>query len=357
MKKVSSFCGVLFLGALLGALLGGCRDASRLATQAVAGKDVADKMTQPESEKGANARAAQAEADRQNADARIALGQHINTTWMEFRSQPKPIRARQNAVWTLNIWRVGKIAKNGNWVEEFKYDRGKLMRLVVVSKDLNQFNLLFPDFRGDGLFITSQVLPHGGNWKIFADYTPMQGVQEVAQHDFRVEGAAPAPVALVPNKVGDGEIVKRVVAKAQGEIQGEPDALGGEIFSVSLRPQNLFVGADAILLFSVFDAQNRRVASLQSEDAPANIVILSGDSKIYLNVTSDSAREDDNATGENPQSDANSKASSTRLAPNQARFRTVFPAAGIYKIWAQFRLGNRVVTAPFVVDVAPKRSK
>ena len=292
----------------------------------------------------------------------------MHTTWTEFRTQPNPPQAQQNAVWTLNIWQAGKDAKNNNWVDEFKYVHEKLLHLIVVSKDLSYFNHVHPDFRGDGLFITSQTLPHGGKFKAFADYTPMRGVQEVAQHEFQVQGAAPAEIKLVPDAIIDGWATKRVVSKPESE----PDAAGGALYNVRLMPmpERLVAGKMAMLHFRIADAQNQPVSDLQPYlGAMGHAVILSADAKIYLHThpmdesggdmsaMNDGAMSDSSMSGMKGMSGAHTHESSTGSAaaggPNVI-FHTVFPAAGIYKIWGQFQHKGRIVIAPFVLNVAAK---
>src|SRR4028118_2120574 len=148
---------------------------------------------------GPTALKAQQEAEHSKHDTRMELGGHVHDTWMEFRTQPKQVKAGEQAIWTMNIWQAGKPAKRNNWVREFKMVHDKLMHLIVVSKDLSYFNHVHPEPKGNGLFIIEQTLPRGGDFKVYADYTPMNGEQEVAQHEFKVAGAAPAPVKLVPD--------------------------------------------------------------------------------------------------------------------------------------------------------------
>lgn len=361
------YAGAAYAGAALltANFVAGCSGATRLATEALAGKTVAEEMSK-KSSRETSANEALDESKRQNADARVGLGVHLQTTWMEFRSQPRQMRALQPAVWTLNIWQAGKIAKNRNWSDEFKYSREKLMHLVVISKDLTYFNHIFPDYRGDGLFIASQTLPRGGNYKIYVDYTPQEGVQEVAQHDFRVldapdstgksttnasvtnASATNASAKIVPDVAINGFINRRVVAKPEGQ----PEAEGGEIYNVAMTAPRFVVGKTATLQFRLSDAQNRPVFdSAPYLGAAGYVAILSADTKIYLNARAlDSAPNAPNATSSTRNAAENgASANGATIA-----FETEFPAPGIYKIWAQFQHNDRVITAPFVFDVAAK---
>jgi hypothetical protein len=331
--------------------LAGCRDMTRMATEAVAGKEVAQAMEG--GQRDATAKQALAESKRLNSDPRVLMGTHLSTSWMEFRTQPKPMQAGQEAIWTMNIWQAGKIAKNRNWVGEFKYVNEKLLHLTVVSKDLSYFNHIHPDFRGDGLFITSQTLPHGGTYKAYADYTPMRGVQEVAQHEFKVLGSGAvderysmpdqnsAP-QLKADELVNGWMTQRVVSRPESQPQAE----GGETYNVGLMPMpKLVVGQPVMLHFRIRNSHDRPVSDLQPYlGAMGHAVILSADTKIFLHTN-----PADNSGGMGEMS--NDDQSSTRLSKSDAVFQAVFPAAGLYKVWGQFQHKGRIITAPFVVNV------
>ena len=350
--------GVALSSVTLG--LAGCRDATRMATEAIAGKEVADSLTQGKND--AAAKQALAASKRMNSDPRVLMGTHLSTSWMEFRTQPKPMQAGQEAIWTMNIWQAGKTAKNRNWVGEFKYVDEKLLHLSVVSKDLSYFNHFHPEFRGDGLFITSQTLPRGGTYKAYADYTPMRSVQEVAQHEFKVLGAGavderyPMPgqnsAPLKADELLNGWMTQRVVSKPESQPQAE----GGETYNVGLMPMSkLVVGRPAMLRFRIRNSNDQPVTDLQPYlGAKGHAVILSVDTKIFLQT-----RPLNDAQGD-AQSDASGmsgRQSSTRLPESDVVFQAVFPAAGLYKIWGQFQHKGRIITAPFVVDVEAAKTK
>jgi hypothetical protein len=44
------------------------------------------------------------------------------------------------------------------------------------------------------------------------------------------------------------------------------------------------------------------------------------------------------------------------LTGPRVEFRTWFPRTGLYKAWAQFQRGGRVLTVPFVVEVTSRAS-
>jgi len=354
--------------------LSGCRGATKLATEAIAGKEVADSLTHSERDatlKDVTSRKAQAEAKRFNNDPRVLLGAHLNTSWMEFRTQPSPMQAAEPAVWTMNIWQIGKPAKNNNWIDEFKYAHDKLLHLIVVSKDLAYFNHVYPDFRGDGLFITSQTLPRGGTYKAFAAYTPMRGVQEVAQHEFKVLAAgavdAPSPVfsqspvfLLKVDEAVHGWMTRRVISKPEGQ----PEAAGGEAYRIGLMlaPQPA-AGQPVTLHFRLRNIFDQPVTDLQPYlGAMGYAVILSADSKIFLDVrpTDDAISDISNVPNGNDAAHESDE-SSTRLSASAAgpdvSFQTVFPAAGLYKIWGQFQHKGRIITAPFVVRVSATKAQ
>jgi hypothetical protein len=48
--------------------------------------------------------------------------------------------------------------------------------------------------------------------------------------------------------------------------------------------------------------------------------------------------------------------SKAAASPAEVAAHTTFPKAGLYKVWAQFQRAGRVITVPFVVDVAAGES-
>jgi hypothetical protein len=267
-------------------------------------------------------------------------------TRLEFSSEPSAIESGRTATWHLRI----VDATSGEPVPELTMSHEKLMHLIVVSKDLAWFNHLHPEYRGNGEFTIEAVLPRAGEYKLYADYTPKGGSQEVAQHELATTGSRPAgaPASLTVDRAGEGGwMVRTTVSRPEGE----PEAKGGTEFQVAMMPMptKIVAGEDVMLHFQVRDAKGTPLTRLEPYlGALGHAVILSSDTKSYLHAhPMDGEMEGmDHGTGGGHDHGAASGGGSDVI------FHTNFPTPGVYKVWGQFQYGGRIITAPFVVQVS-----
>jgi hypothetical protein len=278
---------------------------------------------------------------------------HTHGTSLQFTSQPQQIVGGQPTTWTLKI-----VNDSDAPVQEFAVVHDKLMHLIVVSQDLSWFNHLHPEYKGNGVFSLRTSLPRAGQYKLFADYTPKDGEHEVAQQEVRVGGSNALPVkpTLVADKMRGGWMTRRV----SSHDEGAPPVKGGTPYEVALMPMpaNLEAGKDAMLHFQVRDAQGKPLKNLQPYlGAMGHAVILSSDAKNYLHThpadgehAGHEAMSGGAGNGGAKAGGAKAAASSTGGGPD-VMFHTNFPTSGLYKVWAQFRHNNKIITAPFVLRV------
>lgn len=293
-------------------------------------------------------------AGHQHADAASELGGHTHHTRLEFRTQPAEIVAGVPTIWTLKVFN----ANTDKPVREFDVVHDKLLHLIVVSKDLSWFNHIHPDYRDRGLFIIRPTVPRAGLYKLYADYTPKGGANEVAQEEFSVEGANRLPLtpSLVPDRMKDGWMTKRVTAKSPDD---DPDPRTGASYEVALMPMpaKLVAGQDAMLHFQVRDAQGKPITDLEPYmGAMGHAVILSQDSNIYLHTHPLEGGMEGMAHGATSGMAMPGMAQQTAAVPQSTGpdvvFHTKFPKPGLYKAWGQFLHKGLVVAAPFVLNVA-----
>lgn len=290
--------------------------------------------------------------------ARAKLGLHTRKTWMEFITQPRQLQANSFSIWLVNVWQSGKTAtRSRNRVPDYQMVRNRLMHLIIVADDLSYFQRVNPDHKGNGHFMIEQTLPRAGKFKLFADYTPVDETREVAQKTFVVEGGRSPRAALTVDKfVNSNTTEKAATKRVSSKAENEPDALGGDTYNVRLSlPKKVVVGRGIEMRFRVMNEQGAALADLEPYlGAFGQAVVLSGDGAIFLDV-----RRDDETSV--PISYANEVApddsTDTRRGGPEVAFRATFPTSGLYKIWAQFRHRNRVITAPFVFEVSPEKSR
>lgn len=200
----------------------------------------------------------------------------------------------------------------GATVRELPLVHEKPMHLLVVSNDLKDFFHLHPAPQADGTFRVQHTFPSGGGYTAFVDFTPQGSPQVVERIPLAVKGAARAKAALQ----ADTAFTRSVDGMRVTMTPGKP----------------LRAGDGLMLQFAVTDEKTGKpVADLQPYlGAMAHFVILSEDLKDFLH-----AHPMDGATG-----------SGTVSA------HTVFPRAGLYKVWAQMQRNGKPFTVPFVLNVA-----
>lgn len=252
----------------------------------------------------------------------------------EFRSEPAQIVAGAPADL---IFRIKD--KQGATVKDLQIVHEKPIHLIIVSTDLAEFYHIHPEVQADGSYKVTHTFPNGGAYKLYADFTPKDSAQVVEQIDLKVEGAARPNVELV------------VDSKLEKIVDG---------LKVSMKPSaELVAGHQLTLDFQMYDAASGKpVPDLENYLGElAHFVLISQDLKDYVHVhpmakgeSMDSmnmgeekphAGADDHAKAEKTQADNRSEVSA----------HTSFPRAGLYKIWAQFQRGGKVIAVPFVVSV------
>ena len=251
---------------------------------------------------------------------------------IDFKSEPGTIQAGQSATLSFTVK-----DKQGATVKDLQIVHEKPMHLLVVSKDLAEFYHVHPEQSADGSYRVEHTFPNGGEYKLYADFTPKDAVQVVEQVDIKVSGAERAKVPLV----ADAKLEKtvdnlRVVMKPDGEIKAANELM---------------------LNFAAFDAASGKPATdLQNYLGElAHFVIISEDMKDFVHAHPMSKGEHDKSGKIDDHKADGHKHSTmegavTKPSASEVAAHTAFPRAGLYKVWAQFQRGGKVITVPFVVN-------
>jgi len=260
----------------------------------------------------------------------------------EFTTEPGEVRAGEPAALSFLV-RDGR----GGAVKDLQIVHEKAMHLLVVSRDLDEFEHLHTEQQPDGSYQTSHTFPHGGDYLLYADYTPPDGAQTVDRHALSVAGEPRQRVAndadAEQSKTVDG---LRFKMQAEGELRA---------------------GRGVVLNFTVTDAlTGEPVTDLQPYlGAMSHFVVIGEDTADFLHVhPTEKGAHAGGGAGEHAHPTPTHQAHASGEAPkghegespkaksNEVAAHTVFPRAGLYKLWAQFQRGGRVITVPFVLRVA-----
>ncbi len=255
---------------------------------------------------------------------------------LEFKSQPAEITAGTSTdlIFTIKD-------KQGATVKDLQIVHEKPMHLIVVSSDLAEFYHIHPEPQPDGSLRVSYSFPNGGDYKLYADFTPAGSTQVVEQIELKVAGTQRAKIALVPDP------------KFEKTVDG---------LKVIMKPSaSLKAGKELRLDFQMFDAASgMRAPDLQNYLGElAHFVLISQDLKDYVHVhpMSKGQSMDSMNMGEGKMDDQGSGDDHSKMEIRTSEDRsevsahTAFPRAGLYKIWAQFQRGGKVIAVPFIVKV------
>jgi len=195
-------------------------------------------------------------------------------------------------------------------LKAYEMSHEKLMHLIVVNRELTHFDHLHPEPLERGAFGTTVHFPADGSYKLFADFVPEGGTG-----------------ATVSDWIAVGE---EEVAKPQLVPDLDQPKTAGHL-EVSLSVSSLRAGEDAVLAFTVRDAESKEaITDLEPYlGAVGHVVIVSEDAEQYLHV--------------HPMDE--------RATRPEAAFSAVFPSGGNYKLWGQFQHRGEVFTVSFVVNI------
>ena len=252
-----------------------------------------------------------------------------NSLRAELKTNPAQAEAGKPTELVLTIRN-----SNGEMVRDLQIVHEKPIHLVIVSEDLAEFSHEHPEPQADGTFKTSFTFKNGGNFKLYADFTPQGGKQTVKSFSLPVSG---------PERTGEP-------LRADARLEKTVDDL-----FVTLKPDGKVSSLEVLLFhFQVFDAKTKTaVTDLQKYlGESAHFVVISQDLRDLVHVHPVSH---DNAKSEPQDNGKSVEKTNSKLAGPEAEsivsVKIVFPAPGLYKIFAQFQRDDKVTTVPFVINV------
>jgi plastocyanin len=266
------------------------------------------------------------------------------THTVEFSTEPGQIKANESATLAFTVKdSKGVVAKDLQIVHE------KPMHLLIVSEDLAEFYHVHPEPSADGSYRVQHTFPNGGDYKLYADFTPANEKQIVERIDLNVSGAERPKVALAPD------------TKFEKTVDG---------LKVTMKPsEKIEAGKELMLDFAAFDAVTGKPATdLQNYLGElAHFVIISEDMVDFVHAhpmaksqkmaetkTAAKRATDHNADGHAHGDDAKNAG---KPSASEVSAHTTFPRAGLYKLWAQFQREGKVISVPFIVNVPAGKVK
>jgi hypothetical protein len=236
----------------------------------------------------------------------------------------KPLRPRAGEKVGLRF--VISNPQTGAPVKDYVVNHEKLFHLFIISQDMTDYQHLHPRLGRDGSFEVETVLPRSGVYKLHADFFPAGGTLQVLHRELSTTGPRAMKPSGPAHLTPDATLVKTIDGTT---IRLE---LGGSGVPVA--------GALVPLKYSLTDERTGEpVRDLEVYlGAWGHTLILNADQSEYLHSHPTETLPD------------NVDPATLRGGP-EVEFRTMFPAAGNYRIWTQFQRAGRITTVFFTVRV------
>lgn len=230
---------------------------------------------------------------------------------------PSPPRAGQPVELRLSVRRETP-AESGP-MTAFELSHEKPMHLFLVRSDLGEFVHEHPDLEEGGVFRLRHSFPTGGLYRLFADVAPAGAGTQVLVAELTVEGPGGRPFAL------------HEAYRKGGVLDACVDGV-----CIRLEPPSfpIPVGRTERVAALLRDAHGEGVRPDPWLGALGHLLLVHHDGRTFAH-----AHPDELAPG----------ADGGRLV-----FLTRLPKPGLYRAWLQFRRGERISTAEFVLSGAPR---
>jgi uncharacterized membrane protein len=199
------------------------------------------------------------------------------------------------------------------------------MHLIVVSSDLSTYHHVHPLPQPDGSLQLSYTFAAHGDYLLYADVTPAGQRAQIFRIPITVRPADPRAELLV-----DSEPLEPSPSLGK-PLEDDPTMTAQLIF----QPRTPVAGIETHFIFRL-TKNGLPVNDLRPfMGAMAHCVVISRDTQVFLHCHPEQLLS--------PTPDA-------RAGPD-IPFAAIFPKPGVYKIWGQFRCGEKMIVADFVVEI------
>ena len=228
--------------------------------------------------------------------------------------------------------------KTHKLVTDYQLTHEKLLHFIMVSRDMQWFEHQHPVLGSDGVFRITWTFPKAGRYYLYADFTPVDGDNQIKQMTLDVGDTAPstAPVVLYPEKPH---------AKLVGDTK----------IAVSTATAKFTVGTQNILTYRFTDMDGKPCADMQPFiGAMGHMIAIKEDGThmVHVHVLHGVAPGSYAATMLQVMQAADTlKVTADQVTEHgpQFSFKLTLSTPGVYRIWAQFMRHNNVLTVPLTV--------
>ena len=212
-----------------------------------------------------------------------------------------------------------------------EYVHERPLHLLIVSDDLSEFVHIHPELAAGDRYEVFHTFKSGGRYRLYADFTPPGGAQRVESFDLTLLGKKRENVKLSADKNWGHETNGLTVAMT--------------------TKQSLRAGEDIELAFTIRDKASGKIPENLTPylGAWAHFVII--DESLENFIHAHPLENQNTFRTLNTIHFHNEKLSALEPPPSEIRTMTSFQKPGLYKLWAQFQVGDSVIVQPFVLQV------
>jgi Cu+-exporting ATPase len=215
-------------------------------------------------------------------------------------------------------------AQSGQMLTDLPIDHERPMHLIIISKDLTQFQHIHPEVGPDDAYSVTTEFTDPGTYVLYDEFV-RDGQRVLDRRELPVGEASDTKVFLVPDLVPKTADSVTVALSAPGTIRA---------------------GEEASFTFTLTQGE-RSVTDLEPYlGAAAHVAIVSEDTEDFAHVHGEAGEADEGHEG----MESMGHSPPSAFGP-QVSFHHTFPHPGRYKIWGQFSHEGRVITVPYVVEV------
>jgi hypothetical protein len=235
---------------------------------------------------------------------------HVDTS-------PRVLQAGKPTTFTFSVHHplTGDQAKN------FALMHDKLFHLFVVSRDMNEFAHVHPDFQPDGSFTIEHTLPKPGHYVLFSDFLALGGGAQVVTTPLVTAGVTTDIVSARAHLTPDMPWVRTANGVKVEITNQQSEFLGGEEIDIIFRFTDETTGQPITDLERYLGAFG-------------HLLILSEDMTEYVHA--------------HPREELQPDPSAPSKGGPEVLFDALPPKPGRYKAWLQFQRNGVLSTVSFV---------
>ncbi len=246
---------------------------------------------------------------------------HSDKFTLDLTTEPQSIRSGEDV--TLNFKLTNTETKQQ--VKDLEIVHEKIVHLIIVSKNLAFFDHIHPEMKADGTLSVITKFAQGGEYVLFADLRP-KGEKESQVFDI--------PIKVLGDPVENVTLTPRTTFETNG-YKAE----------LTTEPSDLILNKSAEFTVKI-TKDGKDVTNLQNYlGALGHMVVISEEASMYLHVHPMEAGKNNSMPGMNMDTKSVTKSGPTVV------FHTLFKKAGLYKVFAQFNPGGKLITTNFVLKV------